>query len=229
MADLATLLGRPLAHQIVFYGVSIVMAGVVGVWGYALYRTVRRVVVDISPRKERPSLERIREYDVLAVRTSWLEAHSIPVFALVSMAIIWMFIGRFQILGLFGFFAPSIVSLISIFLIWLHYHLGKLQLTDKRAIKYGGLFADHPVAIRLQDITSVQLESNTWWERKFQLPTILIEGSGSEMQITLKKVSDAKRFQAILLMLKKKDELGLPMHAPLPADIAEEELRNWNL
>jgi hypothetical protein len=30
-------------------------------------------------------------------------------------------------------------------------------------------------------------------------------------------------------LLKKKAELGLPMHAALPADIAEEELKNWKV
>ncbi len=146
-----------------------------------------------------------------------------------SVGIFSIFVGRFQLLGSVWFFAPSIVIVISIFLLWMHYHVGKLQLTDKRAIKYGGLFGDPPTAVWLKEIETIRLKTDTWWEQKFQLPTILIEGGDPMKETRLKKVADAKRFEVILRMLKKKAELGLSMHAPLPADVAREELKDWRL
>ncbi|HAA74617.1 TPA: hypothetical protein DCE37_05805 [Candidatus Latescibacteria bacterium] len=138
-----------------------------------------------------------------------------------------MILGWFQLLGFVGFFAPSFINLITNFFFWLHCLLGRLQLTDKRAIKHGGLFANPLLAIRLKESRTVELVTSMWWERKFKFPTIRIEGGDRSVEIMLAKVSDATRFEAILLMLKKKGELGLPMYAPLPEEAARQELKDW--
>jgi len=229
MANLTDILGNEVVHLIVYWTINALMATIVGGWVYALYKTVRRVTDEVRPDKETPpSLERIPETNVIAVHTSWLESHSVFVTVLVAMTIVWMFMGRLQILGLFGFFAPSIISLITILLIWINYHIGKLQLTDKRAIRYGGLFGEAPTAIMVKEIETIIVEFHTWWERKFQLPTIRIVGGDPQKEIEIPKVSEAKRFEAILMVLKKKAELGLPMHAPLPPDAAREEFKDWS-
>ena len=90
----------------------------------------------------------------------------------------------------------------------------------------GFLFANPPIAFRLEDVESVEVVSSTWWERKFELPTVVIRGPGDQ-EMRVPKVGDATRFEAILLMLKKKAELGLPLHAPLPPDSAREGLKDW--
>ena len=169
-------------QKLAIWSVNAVMAGIIAVWLYALYRTVRRVADQISPSEKRPTLEKIPEVNVLAVRTSWYEAHFVSITAMIAFLIIpWFTLVRFQALEI-AYFAPTLVGLVSVTLIWLNCHIGKLQLTDKRAIKYGGIFGDPPIAIGLKEILSIELESKTLWERKFELPTIIIEGGGASQR-----------------------------------------------
>jgi len=157
-----SILDKQMIQTLAIWGVNAVMAGIVGVWIYALYRTIRGAASQISSDSKRPKLEKIPEVKVLAVRTSWFEAHFVAITLMLSILIIpWLLLVRFQTLGI-AFFAPSLVGMISIMLIWLHYHVGRLQLTDKRAIKYPGLFGEPPIAIGLKEISSIELESRTW-------------------------------------------------------------------
>jgi hypothetical protein len=122
-------------QTLAFWGINAVMAMIIGVWFYGLYRTVCRVADQISPKENRLKLERVPEVGVMAVPTSWYEANFVANYCDDFLLV------RFQALGI-AFFAPTLVGLVSIMLIWLNFHIGKLQLTDKWAIKYGEIFGD---------------------------------------------------------------------------------------
>ncbi len=214
-------------ETVIIWAVNAATVGIVGVWVYALLRSVKRAQILTFGEEKKPKLERIPETHVLTVRSSWLEAHFIKVVALIVISSPSMLLVRFQVLGL-AFLAPPIVALISIALIWLHCHLGRLVLTDKRVILHGGMFADPPIAIRLPKISRIEVKKGSRVDRKLNLYTIEIESDDPTVKdVSLRKVHDATRFEAILLMLRKKAELGLPIYAPLPADVAREWLKAW--
>lgn len=227
MEGLTWLIGSDLVRVVVVWVTNALMAALVGGWCYALYRTVYRAVGRQPKEAQRRKLERIPEVKVIAVRTSWLERHLIWICAMAAAAVLGMALGTLRVLGPVGLFAPAVICLVSIALIWLHCHLGRLQLTSKRLIQYGGLFADPPTAIRLKELTEVNIGPDTWWERWFGLSTIRVAGGDPPQLLTLRTVADATRFEAIVLMLKKRDELGLPLHAPLPPDAARDGLKDW--
>jgi hypothetical protein len=71
-------------QTLAFWSVNAVMAMIIGVWFYGLYRTVHRVANQISPKENHLKLERVSEVRVVAVPTSWYEANFVAITVMIS-------------------------------------------------------------------------------------------------------------------------------------------------